>query len=147
MTEGAGSYPESVAAASDRLRSLQVMVDQHANMGLPVGPTERFRLGKRLLARLCWFFLRHQVAFNEAIVKAVQEMSAQVTELERRVKVELLEFADRSASQAQAEINDEIAAARRAHADLLLELRTLQAELTAAREAVTGDGGGVADSA
>jgi hypothetical protein len=131
----------------DAVLPLLQQAQQHASLGLPVAPSERFRLAKRLVSRVCWPFLRHQVAFNEAAVATIRELSGTIARLDQRVRADVFEFADRSASQAQAEINDEIATARRAHADLLLELRTLQAELASMHETVTGDSGGTIEPA
>ena len=122
---------QTLEARSENLRAVVALAQEHANLGLPVAPSERFRFAERLVARVCWTFLRHQVAFNEATVEAIRELSGHVSRLEQRVKDDLLDFADRSASQAQAEITDQVADARSMHADLILELRTLQAELDA----------------
>lgn len=116
-------------ARSDELVALLALAQKHANLGLPIDPSERFRPAKRLISRLCWIFLRHQVAFNQTIVQAVRELSEQALRMEQDMKDDLLDFADRSASQAQAELNDQVANARSAHAALVLELRTLQADL------------------
>lgn len=129
--------------------ALLSLAREHANLGLPVAPSERFRLVKRLVARVGWRFLRHQIAFNEATIEAIRELSAHVSRLEQGVKDDLLDFADRSASQAQAEITDQVAEARSVQADLILEFRTLQAELDGMRQGVpldrppfAGDGDG-----
>jgi hypothetical protein len=107
---------------------------QHANVGLPVGPSERFRLAKRLIYRVSWPFLRHQVAFNLAVMESNRDLVERITRLQERIEQglrnELLDFADRSASQAHAEINDHVAEARSTHAELILELRALQARLS-----------------
>jgi hypothetical protein len=61
-----------------------------------------------------------------------KELAERITRLEligRDLRDDLLDFADRSASQAHAEISDQVSEARSVHADLVLELRTLQAEL------------------
>jgi len=119
---------------------------------MPVDASERFRLAKRVVYRVGWLFLHHQVAFNHAMMEADRELAqetARLTErtnrlqerlesvseqIERDLRDDLLDFADRSASQAHAEVSDHVAEARGFHADLILELRTLQAELNAAVE-------------
>jgi hypothetical protein len=107
--------------------------EEHVNLGLPVGASERFRLVKRLVYRVSWPILRHQIAFNQAIMQANRELEERITRLQERIEQglrdDVLDFADRSASQAHAEISDHVAEARHIHADLILELRTLQAEL------------------
>ena len=144
---------------------------QHANLGLPVGPSERFRLAKRFLYRAGWPLLRHQIAFNQAVIHLNGELQERITRLqeshrelveritrlqesnreqaertarlqeriEKDLRDDLYDFADRSASQAHAEINEQMAAARSTHADLILELRTLQAELNSMVATLTGD--------
>ncbi len=116
---------------SGEVDALVALAQTHVSLGLPVGPSERFRLPKRLVSRVCWVFLRHQVAFNRATIEAIRELSDHVARLEQGMKNDLLDFADRSVSQAHAEISDQVADARSTHAELILELRTLQAELDA----------------
>jgi hypothetical protein len=139
-TDGAAS-PEPDGATSGELDAHLAQAEKHANLGLPVGASERFRLVKRLVYRVSWPFLHHQVAFNEAIIQANRELGERINRLEERIqrdlRDDLLEFADRSASQAHAEISDHVAEARRIHADLILELRTLQVELETMAKTVT----------
>jgi hypothetical protein len=116
---------------------------KHANLGLPVSPSERFRLAKRLVYRISRPFLHHQVAFNQAVIESNRELAERTTRLQERIeqdlRADLLDFADRSASQAQAEISEHVAAARSIQADLILELRALQAQLNSMVTKLTGD--------
>lgn len=113
----------------------------NADLGLPVDASGRFRLVKRVVAKLCWPFLRHQIAFNHAVLQSNRELTERVNrrleQIEHNLRGELLDFADRSASQAQAEIGDHVAEARRINADLVRELRSLQAELITLMQSVT----------
>jgi hypothetical protein len=114
----------------------------HADLGLPVGPSERFRLAKRVVSRICWPFLRRQVAFNHAVSQSNRDLVERLTQLQERIehglRNDLLDFADQSASQAHAEISNYVAEARSVNADLILEIRSLQAELTALVRTVSG---------
>jgi hypothetical protein len=106
--------------------------EAHADLGLPVGTSERFRLAKRVVARVSWPFLRHQIAFNHAVIQSNRKLAERMNRLLERIddlRSDLLDFADRSVSQAHAEIGSDMAEARRVHADLILELRSVQAEL------------------
>jgi hypothetical protein len=138
-TTGDGAHSNRSGVRSDELNRLVSVAHEHADLGLPVAQSERFRPAKRLVSRVCWIFLRHQVAFNHATIEAIQELSEHVSGLEQRVKDDLLDFADRSASQAQAEISDQVADARSIHAELVLELRRLQAELDSGAKRVAFD--------
>jgi hypothetical protein len=130
-TDGGGANQESLGTRGDEVEALVTLAEKHVSLGLPVGPSERFRFVKRLVSRICWVFLRHQVAFNRATIDAIRALSEQVGRLEQNMKDDLLDFADRSVSQAHAEISDQVADARSTNAELILELRTLQAELDA----------------
>jgi hypothetical protein len=131
IDDGAGREPDG--ATSDELDALLTQAGKHASLGLPVSASERFRLAKRFVYRVSWPFLRHEVAFNQAIVEANRVLAERITRLQLRIeqglREDLIDFADRSVSQAHAEISDHVAEARRIHADLILELQTLRAEL------------------
>ena len=47
--------------------------ESHAHLGLPVPEGARRRLLKRAVARLSWFFLHHQVAFNTEVIEALNK--------------------------------------------------------------------------
>ncbi|MGO8876546.1 MAG: methyltransferase domain-containing protein [Acidimicrobiales bacterium] len=72
----------------DRAASLQEAA-AHADLGLPFPGRTPSRLVKRLVARLSWPFLHHQVAFNHAVLAALAALEeglratveSQVTEL------------------------------------------------------------------
>ncbi|MGO9855753.1 MAG: hypothetical protein ACLPYY_12005 [Acidimicrobiales bacterium] len=136
-----GASTEPDRATSDELDVHLAEAKKHANLGLPVAASERFRLAKRLVYRVSWLFLRHEVAFNQAIMEANRDLAERIARLQERIeqdlREDLLDFADRSVSQAHAEISDHVAEARSVHADLILELRTLQAELNTTVEALT----------
>lgn len=114
--------------------------ETHADLGLPVGASERFRLVKRLLAKVSWPFLRHQIAFNHALIQSNRELAERMARLQERIeqdlRTDLLDFADRSVSQAHAEIGDHVAESSRIRTELILELRSLQAELNTMIETV-----------
>jgi hypothetical protein len=138
-TDGIAS-PEPPGARSEERDAQLALAQRHANLGLPVGASERFRFAKRLAYRVSWLFLRHQVAFNWAIIEAIRGLTENVARLEQAIEQgirdDLLDFADRSVSQAHAEITDQIADTRSTHAELILELRTLQTELDAVLKTV-----------
>ena len=155
----AGTEPRRTTSGDLDAHMAQAL--KHANLGLPVGPSERFRLAKRVVYRASWPFLRHQVAFNQAVIESNRGLVDRITRLqetnrglveritrmqeriEQDLRDDLLDFADRSASQAHAEVSEHVAAARSMHADLVLELRTLQAQLgsmvTELRRDLSGD--------
>jgi hypothetical protein len=114
--------------------------EAHADLGLPVAASEPFRIVKRIVAKVSWPFLRHQIAFNHALLQLSRELAERMTRLQERIEQDLrndlLDFADRSVSQAHAEIGDHVAEARRVNADLILELRSMQSELNTMIERV-----------
>jgi hypothetical protein len=120
--------------------ALLTQAETHADLGLPVGASERFRLIKRLLAKVSWPFLRHQIAFNHALIQSNRELAERMARLQERIEQDLrndlLDFADRSASQAHAEIGNHVAESSRIRTELILELRSLQAELNTMIETV-----------
>lgn len=46
----------------------------HAGLGLPVARDAKMRLAKRIVARLLWPFLRHQVEFNREVLAVLVEV-------------------------------------------------------------------------
>jgi hypothetical protein len=141
-TGGAGGG-EPDGATSDEFDVILARAKQHANLGLPVGRAQRLRFAKRLVYRVSWVFLRHEVAFNQSIIEANQVLAERITRLQVRIeqglREDLLDFADRGVSQAHAEITDHVTEARNIHADLILEIRTLQAELNTMAKALAPD--------
>jgi SAM-dependent methyltransferase len=82
----------SVQRASRELRRAAGMSEQgysgtlseagkHAQLGLPLAKGTRLRFLKRLTARVNWTFLRHQVAFNEAVTTELESVSDAMSEL------------------------------------------------------------------
>jgi hypothetical protein len=132
---------ELVGATQIELDAELAQADRHADLGLPVGSSERFRLAKRVVAKVGWPFLRRQIAFNHALMQSNRELAQRMTLLqeliEQGLRNDLLDFADRSVSQAHAEIGDHVAEVRRVNADLILEFRTLQEELNTVIETVS----------
>nr|MDA8267128.1 hypothetical protein [Actinomycetota bacterium] len=49
----------------------------HADLGLPVDRGARRRFLKRVVYRVGWVFLRHQVAFNHAVLDEVAALRAE----------------------------------------------------------------------
>jgi hypothetical protein len=117
-------------------------LEKYADLGSAVGPSERFRLAKRVVYKLSWPFLRRQIDFNHAVVQSHRELAQRMTRLQDRIEQDLrddlLDFADRSASQAHAEIGSYVAEARSVNAGLVLELRSLQAELDTMLKMLSG---------
>jgi uncharacterized coiled-coil protein SlyX len=101
----------------------------HANLGLPVAPGVRFRLAKRVLYKLSWVFLQHQVAFNHAVVLAmsdnVEEISRRQDEIDQRLS-DKLEFGLRQAGR---EIADHVARTQSELAELQLQMAELTGRL------------------
>lgn len=128
-----GSGTELERATKVELEAHLAQAERHADLGLPVASSERFRLAKRVVAKVSWPFLRRQIAFNHALMQSNRELAERMTRLQERIehdlRNDLLDFADRSVSQAHAEIGNDMAEARRVHAELILELRSVQAEL------------------
>lgn len=67
--------------------------DAHSRLGLPVPLRARLSGLKRVIAKLNWFFLHHQVAFNAEVVRALREevqqsnaVLARVDELDERLR-------------------------------------------------------------
>ncbi|MGO9334312.1 MAG: methyltransferase domain-containing protein [Acidimicrobiales bacterium] len=48
--------------------------ETHARLGLPIPKGVRHRLLKRVIAKLCWFFLHHQVALNKEVLAALETL-------------------------------------------------------------------------
>ncbi|HEY1651006.1 MAG TPA: hypothetical protein VGG09_03910 [Acidimicrobiales bacterium] len=128
-----GTNAEPEVTTKVELDACLAQAQTHADLGLPMAASEHFRFAKRVVSRICWPFLRHQVAFNHAVLQSNRELVVQITRLQERIdqglRNDLLDFADRSASQAHAEISNYVAEARSVNAGLILELRSLQAEL------------------
>jgi hypothetical protein len=106
---------------------------RHADLGLPVAAPERFRLVKRVVTKLALPLFRRQIAFNHALVQSNRELAERVLRLQERIdralRDDLLDFADRGVSQAHAELGDHVAEVRRVSAELILEIRSMEAEL------------------
>lgn len=47
-----------------------------ARLGLPPHPKARFRLLRRIIVRLNWFTIRHQMDYNLAVLRAIEELRA-----------------------------------------------------------------------
>jgi hypothetical protein len=133
---GISSRPEG--ATKSEFDAHLAHAERNADLGLPVGSSERFRLAKRVVAKISWPFLRHQIAFNHGLVQSSRDLADRIAILQERIEQDirndLLDFADRSVSQAHAEIGNHVAEARRVNADLIQELRSLQEELNAMAE-------------
>ena len=117
----------------EELEASLAQAERHADLGLPLGSSERYRLAKRVVAKVGWPFLRRQIAFNHALIRSNRELTQRVTQLQERIEQglrnDLLDFADRSVAQAHEEIGDLVAEVRRVNVDLILEVRSLQTEL------------------
>ena len=87
---------------------------QHADLGLPVPRRTRLRFLKRLVARLGRLVIHHQVAYNHAMVDAVNRLRASVDDLRASADQLPASVDQLSAAQAAAEtrIGNEIAALR-----------------------------------
>jgi hypothetical protein len=135
-----GATTELESATKTEFEAALDQAERHADLGLPVGSSERFRLAKRIVVKIGWPYLRRQIAFNHAIMQSNLALAERVTRLQERIerdlRNDLLDFADRSVSQAHAEIGDHVAEMRRVNADLILEVRSLLEELNTMTEAV-----------
>jgi hypothetical protein len=47
-----------------------------ASLGLPVPEGTRFRMAKRVVYKISWIFLRHQVEFNQRTVEVLAGVAA-----------------------------------------------------------------------
>src|SRR5579875_3740516 len=74
-----GHGERQVAAVSD-----EGVAD--VDLGLPVPPGARHRLARRLVAKLAWPMLRHQVALNRRSAAALDDLASRVARLEGLVE-------------------------------------------------------------
>jgi O-antigen chain-terminating methyltransferase len=54
----------------------------HADVGLPVPKEARFRFLKRVIARLGWLYMHHQVAFNRAVIAELSDLGGRLAALQ-----------------------------------------------------------------
>lgn len=108
-----------------------------ATLGLPVPEGARFRLAKRILYKISWVFLRHQVEFNQRTVQTLGAVALDQQRL-RRTFEELsqaledkLEFGLRHADR---EMGDQVASLRS-------HLTQVQIQLEQLRRGRSGRGG------
>ncbi|MGC8463519.1 MAG: class I SAM-dependent methyltransferase [Acidimicrobiales bacterium] len=98
---------------------------EHADVGLPVERVARFRLLKRILYRVSWVFLRHQVAFNHAVLGEVAalrtERAATLAALDNRFELAFRQVLD--------ELGDHVARSTDEHVRLAQELAELSSRV------------------
>jgi uncharacterized coiled-coil protein SlyX len=82
---------------------------ERANLGLPLSETTRFRFLKRVLYKISWTFLRHQVAFNLNVLDALSEVVEDIRNRQEILAKQLGTQMELGLRQAQSEIGDHIA--------------------------------------
>lgn len=93
----------------------------HADVGLPIPPGTRFRFAKRLVARLSWLYLHHQVSYNNSVVAELDSLGDEIDALRSGTVAETAaaraaEAALGAAQAAQiAELRELISSEREAH--------------------------------
>ena len=97
----------------------------HADVGLPVERGARFRLLKRIVYRVSWVFLRHQVALNHALLDELailrEERAATLAALDNRFDLALRQVFD--------ELRDHVARSADEHVRLAQELSELSSRM------------------
>ncbi len=97
--------------SSDSIAPQLTRASDHANLGLPLDRKTRLRFVKRVIYKLSWVFLHHQVEVNHALVEAAQATADDLTE-----KLDL------GQRQMFLEVGDHVAQLRTEIADLHTEL-------------------------
>jgi len=99
-----------------------------ADLGMPLNRATRFRFVKRVVYRISWLFLNHQVAVNHGLVEAQTATDARLDTIDTQIAVLRTTMADRldlGLRQAYAEIGDHIARAALDQSRLTQELQDL----------------------
>ena len=96
-----------------------------ADLGLPLGRPTTFRFIKRLLVRISWFFLSHQITVNHGLVDTIAALEERLD----RVEGGLNERLDLGLRQAFQEIGDHIAQARFEQTALAQHLDRLESRI------------------
>lgn len=105
---------------------------ERANLGLPLDHATRLRFVKRVIYRVSWLFLKHQVTFNQSVLDALADVAQRQEELSRAL-AQQLEFGMR---QANREIGDHIAASKSDLTRLQLQAAQITHELAALHQAI-----------
>lgn len=111
----------------------------HAELGMPLGRPTRFRFVKRLLYRVSWLFLSHQVAVNHGLVDALAETGTTLRRLEEQLAelrdqqnvlaTDMVERLDLGLRQAFLEMGNHTSRMQTGQADLQLQIGRLAARL------------------
>ena len=109
---------------------------ERANLGLPLDQPTRLRFVKRVIYKVSWLFLQHQVAFNHLVLDALADVTRRQEELHRALE-EQLEFGLR---QANREIGDHIATSQSDLTRLQLQGAQITHEISALRDATRSGG-------
>lgn len=127
-------------SSSTRRRPMSTVPDQppllrareEADLGLPLGRRTRFRMFKRMVLRISWLFLNHQITVNNTLVDAAADQERQIIELKR----ELAELRSRTTEQLDfgirqvfREVGDHIAQATVEQTLLNQQLHRLEARI------------------
>jgi SAM-dependent methyltransferase len=105
---------------------------EEAALGLPLGRPTRFRTFKRIILRISWLFLNHQIAVNNLLLDNAADQEQQLIELKR----ELAELRSRTTEQLELgirqvfrEVGDHIAQATVEQTLLNQQVRQLEARI------------------
>jgi len=101
-----------------------------ANLGLPLSGNTRFRFLKRIVYRISWLFLNHQIAYNEHMASALEEVLEAVAKRQDELVKLLSEKLELGLLQANREIGDHISRFQSEMAKLQLDLAQIRVELS-----------------
>lgn len=105
-----------------------------ANLGLPLDRRTRFRFVKRVVYRVSWLFLNHQVAFNHHVLDAIDEALAEITERQEALSELLTSRLEFGLNQSHRQIGDHVARTESELTHLRLQIAQLTARLVAPPE-------------
>ena len=100
-----------------------------ADLGLPLDRPTRLRWAKRVIYRVSWLFLSHQVAFNHHVIDTVSETLEDMAKRQEQLSDRLNQQLERGLRQANREIGDHVALVQSELAGLRLEIARLTAAL------------------
>ena len=95
--------------STDADRPSLTVARERADLGLPIGRPTRFRFFKRIVLRISWLFLNHQIAVNHGLIDAVAGLEQQLADLrdQHHVAATGNESALRQLEQQLAELRDQ----------------------------------------
>lgn len=101
-----------------------------ATLGLPLPRDSRFRFLKRVVYRLSWPVMSHQVAYNEHVIDAFNQALDEVARHFDELTTALSEKLELGLHQASREIGDHVARTESAIATLQIQIAELRRRST-----------------